>query len=572
MMLLFKRISYVVPLYFCIRVIFYFYNKDIFLESSSSEVILSLLYGLRFDLAGIVLLNLPFIISSLLLVNFQRFNKLLFVLLNFIGLAFLIVDVEFFQFLGKKMTFDIFDLGDDIAGQSSQLVFYYWKLFLLYIVGAVYIIKFYPYSNRNKKSIRDILSIKHIAASFLVLGLSFVAIRGGLQSRSIGPKEAFIFSNHTVGNLALNPVYTIIRSSLKESDERVKLYKTDLEAIEVLEKKLSFSTQNFTHPQKQNVVILILESFSYEYMEQGYTPYLSSLKDSSLFYKGYANGRRSIEALPSILLGLPSIASVPISQSAYQGNKFYSFPKYLKGYDYSFYHGGKNGTMGFDSFSKAIGFHDYFGLNEYPNKEHFDGAWGISDHHYLDYYRSELSKKKKPFVSALFTLSSHQPYIVPDEFKGKFPKGNLEVHETIGYTDNSIKVFFEKAKDEPWFENTLFVITADHTQKLETNKYNTELGRYSVPIIFYHPKINLNTHKKDRTVSHTDILPSVLDFLNVKHSPKILLGSSVFSNEVGVMFNKTASDFLVLEKDENIKNALTQYFINGLIKNNIYRQ
>lgn len=571
MKVLIKRILYLLPLYFAIRVVFYFYNQNLYIANTASQVLSALVYGVRFDIAAIVLLNLIFILSSLIFVNFERFNKSLFVILNLVGLSFLVVDIEFFQFLGKKMTFDIFGIGGDIASQSSQLIFYYWKLLVMYIVCSFYIIKFYPSKVKLKKSLKEIISLKNIVYSFLIIGVCFVAIRGGLQSRSIGPKEAFVFEDHSLGNLALNPVYTMIRSSLKKSEKTVSYFPKDEDSVNILKENLKFKVQEFNHQKKQNVVILILESFSYEYIKDGFAPFVSSLKNKSLYFEGYANGRRSIEALPSILVGVPSIASTPISQSAFQGNKFYSFANYLKGYEYSFYHGGKNGTMGFDSFTKAIGIENYFGLSEYPNKKHFDGSWGIFDHHYLEYFKNQLSAKKEPFISTLFTLSSHQPYSIPNEFKGRFDKGTLEIHETIGYSDNALKLFFESAQKTKWFNDTLFVITADHTQKLKSKEYNSDFGRYRVPVIFYHPRIDLNKFQSDRAVSHTDILPSILDFLDANHQPKILLGNSVFSNDNGHLFNKTTSSYLVLKKDEKLKDAFVQYFMNGLIKNNLYK-
>jgi len=569
---LFHRLLFLVPFYFFIRVIFYLYNIGLYENSSSIDVLASLFYGLRFDLAAITLLNLPFILISISLINFERLKRVIFIILNLIGFSFLIVDIEFFQFLGKKMTFDIFALQSDIATQSFQLIFYYWPLFLLYLTFSFFLIKFYPHRKLERIKLKKMISFKYLVLYFLTLVICFITIRGGLQSRSIGPKEAFIFKTHELGNLALNPVYTIIRSSLKESESVVSYYKSDNEAVLDIKKHISFYTQDFKHKQKQNVVIIILESFSYEYLEEGYAPFLTSLKDKSVFFEGYANGRRSIEILPSVMLGLPSVASVPISQSAFQGNKFYSFNHYLKNYDLSFYHGGKNGTMGFDYFSRSIGFKNYFGLNEFDKEGFFDGNWGIFDHAYLNYFSQELTKKKTPFLSTIFTLSSHQPYTIPKEFQGKFSRGKLEIHESIGYSDESLKNFFKKSEKEDWFQNTLFVITADHTQKLQSKKYNNQLGRYRVPIIFYHPTLNLDRFQKDRTASHVDILPSILDFLDAKVDKKILLGNSIFSNERGVLFNRDAGDFIILEKDKKIKKALEQYFINGLIKNDIYKE
>lgn len=566
---LFQRLILLLPIYFFIRVIFYFYNINIYKNFSFSEVFIPLLYGFRFDIATIFLSNLIFILVSLFLVNQERVKKTIFFLINLSFLVFLIVDLELFQFLGKKMTFDIFYLGDDIWGQGFQLIFYYWKLLLLYLFLSITLFKFYPSRKIEKISFKKTFSLKHLLSSFLILVISFFCLRGGFQSRSIGAKEAFVFQGHELGNLVLNPVYTLLRSALKKPEKKVEYFKTDDEVIEIIKKKIPFVSRKFDHSKKQNIIILILESFSYEYLENGYTPFLKTLERKSLFYKGFAGGRRSIEALPSILLGVPSVAKVALSQSAFQGNKFLSFTHYTNNYNSSFYHGGKNGTMGFDSFTRSIGFANYLGKNEYPNTEHFDGNWGIFDHHYLNYFSKELDKKHNPFFSVLFTLSSHQPYTIPKGFKGHFKKGKLEIHETIGYVDDALKNFFKTNQNKEWFKNTLFIITADHTQKLESNK--TELDLYRVPIIFYHPNMDLKQYQKKRIVSQSDILPSILDFLDIEPSKKILLGNSIFSNDKGFFFARSNESFLLYPEDKILKRALEQYFINGLIRNDIYK-
>jgi uncharacterized sulfatase len=544
------------------------FNTSLIEGASFFSTIASLVYGLRFDISAIVLSNILFILFSLVPIQASFYKKIkhaLYYIINIAAFVLITVDIEFFQFIGKKITFDVFFLTQDIKNQSFQLIFYYWKYFLIGLFMIIGFVKFSPKEYREPK-----ISLKRrFVYSFLILAVSFIGIRGGFQMRSMGAKDAFIFENKSLGNIALNPIYTILRTAGKKRDSLVK-YFSEEKVKEIILKNQSFHTTDFKRTNKRNVVILILESFSYEYVKAGYTPFLSSLKNKSLFYEGFANGRRSIEIMPSIFLGLPSIVSVPISQSSYQANTFYSLPMMLDEYDSSFYHGGKNGTMSFDSFAKSIGFKSYMGKNEYPNQDHFDGNWGIFDDKYFSYFVDELSKKKEPFISSVFGLSSHQPYTIPNEFKNKFKKGSLEIHESVGYVDEALRLFFEKARTKPWFKNTLFVITADHTSKLETKEYNSTLGRYRVPIVFYDPSHSLFQYKKDRNVSHVDILPSVLDYLDVEHKTKLLFGNSVFSNNRGVMLNKTASGFIFAPQNNELKRAYIQYGVNGLIRNNLY--
>ncbi len=444
------------------------------------------------------------------------------------------------------MTIDIFDMGEDIKDQSLQLIFYYWYLTLPSVLILIALWKFYPKShNENRVHLK---LYKTIPLGLLIIVLTFIGIRGGLQLRSISPKEAFIFDRYELGNLAINAAYTMVRSSGKKTLPIIKYYSSDQDAVKLITKARDFKNSKLNNP-KNNVLIIIIESFSQEYVNQGYAPFFSELSRKGLYFDiNFANGRRSLEALPSILAGIPSLVGKPIYQSQYQSNKFYGLPQILKdqGYSTYFFHGGKRGTMDFDAYTRSIGVDHYYGLEDYPNQSHFDGHWGVFDHHYLNYVGESLNKVQKPFVSTVFTLSSHQPYSIPKELKGRFPKGDLEIHESIGYVDYALKEFFKKIENESWFKDTLFVITADHTQKLVTKDFQNNIGRYRVPLLFYHPSQNFNSYPSQKITQHVDIMPSILDFLGVETNKKLLFGTSVFSDDRGRMLNFISGNYLYI--------------------------
>ena len=188
-----------------------------------------------------------------------------------------------------------------------------------------------------------------------------------------------------------------------------------------------------------------------------------------ILQNAYANGKRSIEGIPAIIGGIPALLSDPFITSAYSSNTITTIPSLLKqkGYTSTFFHGGTNGTMGFDNFSRSSGFDHYFGRTEYDNDDDFDGSWGIYDEPFLQQAALEIDKMKLPFLAVLFTLSSHHPYKIPDKYVNQFPEGTLPLHQSIAYADFSLKRFFETALKMSWFSNTLFVITADHTSSTE---------------------------------------------------------------------------------------------------------
>jgi phosphoglycerol transferase MdoB-like AlkP superfamily enzyme len=604
--LIVKRLALGLLLFPISRIIFYFYNTNYFGELDF-QFLKAFVYGVRFDLSTLLIVNILFISLSLVPVRYKAYKillKITFVISNFIAFSLNMGDAEFFKFNGKKLSLDILSMGNDASEQMFQLFLYYWDLSLISIVALIFIWKFYP---KEEKPFFDWKKVNIFLTPILgvfFLIITFIGIRGGIQMRSISAKQAFIFSDYKLGNLAINSVYTLVRSLDQDRLDQVSFFKTDEEAIQLLKKNISRNNK-FKGIEGSNVVLIILESLSQEYVDEGYAPFFNQISKSGLYFsKNMANGRRSIEALPSILAGVPSIIGKPIYQSQFQTNKFIGLPKVLKenGYDVSFFHGGKRGTMDFDSYTKSIGVDKYFGLEDYPNQDHFDGHWGIYDSYFFKFFSDYLDKTDKPFFSTIFSLSSHQPYTIPMEFNNKFPKGKLEIHESIGYIDNTLKNFFEVNSNKEWFENTLFIITADHTQKLNSKKFQNETGKYRVPLVFYHPKLDLSKLSNNKVTQHADILPSVLNFLNIEMKEFLLFGKSVFSDGEGRAINYIDGKFMYLSEnfflryqgnkffyynshfvlqskldqgqidDINELKALIQYTNNGMIKNKLYIQ
>ena len=112
--------------------------------------------------------------------------------------------------------------------------------------------------------------------------------------------------------------------------------------------------------------------------------------------------------------------------------------------------------MGFDNFAYAAGIDEYYGMNEYVKNKDFDGNWGIFDEEFLQFYATKLNSFKEPFVSSVFTLSSHHPYTIPEKYKGKFRKGPLKILEAVSYSDFSLRQFFKTASKMSWYENKTY--------------------------------------------------------------------------------------------------------------------
>jgi phosphoglycerol transferase MdoB-like AlkP superfamily enzyme len=153
-------------------------------------------------------------------------------------------------------------------------------------------------------------------------------------------------------------------------------------------------------------------------------------------------------------------------------------------------------------------------MTEYNNDKDFDGCWGIWDEKFFHFVKNKISEKKKPFLATIFSVSSHAPFEIPREYKQKFKEGNVPLHKCIRYSDYSLKKFFEEASKEHWYNNTLFVITGDHSNQIYYDEYFKTLNRTAVPILFYIPG-NPNFKGVDNEWSqHIDIYPTILDIID----------------------------------------------------------
>jgi phosphoglycerol transferase MdoB-like AlkP superfamily enzyme len=197
----------------------------------------------------------------------------------------------------------------------------------------------------------------------------------------------------------------------------------------------------------KNIVMLILEGFNYENMkflnaslQRSYTPFLDSLTNDALVCtNAFANGRKSIDAIPSLFISVPSLIQ-SYAVTTYSTDYTYGLPKILDslGYHTAFLHGAPNTSMGIRAVSRLCGIKDYYGKDEYDNDEHFDGAWGIWDEHFLQFAAEKIGQLPQPFFANVFTLSSHHPFLLPDEYKDIFNQGNPR-QNVIEYTDMALR-------------------------------------------------------------------------------------------------------------------------------------
>jgi phosphoglycerol transferase MdoB-like AlkP superfamily enzyme len=626
--LLLRRFGLLMGLYLLLRLGFYCFNFSTFRGIGLGSVLLAFWHGFRFDIVALLWLNLPLVLASLLVpVRARRGQKLvrgLYVVLNVPGIVVNVIDWEYFKFIGRRTSNELHTMGDDVFRQAGQLLAHYWFLTLPVLLLALLLWALCPMPGPSAPDPRP--SGRRVAqwgTEFVLLaGFVVLGIRGGLQLKPLRPGAAFEQQPAILGHLALNSTFTLLKAVDLPSTERLRYFANDATLRQALHAQ-PLPRRPTPAQRPANVVVLLLESFGSEYTGiendgHGYTPFFDSLATHGgvLFRDNYANGRRSIEALPAVLAGLPSLLEEPFITSSFQTNEVHGLGEILSrhGYTTAMYHGATNGTMGFDMFAGLAGMQHYYGLSQYPQAEKspdYDGHWGIFDEPYLQYFSQQLSTTKQPFLATLFTLSAHDPFTLPASYKGRFPKGTEPIHPTIAYTDMALRRFFAAASRQPWYANTVFILTADHTSQSDRSGYQNTLGYQKTPLLIFRPGQNLPPANVHRITQQADVPATVLDLLGLHQEQQSLLpfGASAFDSAgTGrAIFSSGGSYFLVhtdfvtelradnsvalypyqthfipnepvpdpapalVKKYGNELRALLQFYVNGLVDNSLYK-
>jgi phosphoglycerol transferase MdoB-like AlkP superfamily enzyme len=583
-LLLLKRLLLLVLIYQVSRVLFYFMNAGSFQNFNLK----TLKGGLLFDLAAIAYLNLIFVVAYLIPGNFkytltyQKRLKISFYTLNLLFIATNFIDIIYYRFTGKRSTFSMITakgMEHEILGLIPSFLMQFWYIGVAFLIFSVLFWKLLP----NFKQINPIEKlqkndlIKQCAFLILALAIGLLISRGGFRKKPLKIVDAVVYGELGNSSLILNTPFCILKTLAKKEDIEKVHYFDDKELNSIYNPIINLNPSNPI--TKKNVVVIILESFGNENVGRGYTPFLDSLITKSYYFKnGFANGIASIDAVPSILSSIPSLMNNSFISSGFALNKIHGLPIILEkeGYNTSFFHGAFNGSQNFDQYAKVAGFDHYFGKDEYVGKESFDGKWGIYDEEFMQYFCGKLSSFKQPFFSSLFTISSHNPYKIPEKYKGKFPKGNTKIQESIGYTDFSLSQFFKTAKKQGWYNNTLFVLSSDHTSSGGDQAIDkTMLGRYRIPILFFDPSDPKFVGVNENNFQQIDIMPSILDYLNIKTN-MVSFGKSFRSkNNFVVYYNQGTyyyiQDDYYLAFANNQPIGLYNWKKDILLKNNLLK-
>lgn len=507
------------------RVIFVLDNWDSFNYLTVTDFLRLCRGGLLFDTSAVAYSNILYVLLVFFPCHlkerpgYYKFVKWVFVIINLVMLAMNLMDSGYFPFSNQRTTTSIFAQfanEDNIVGILLIESLRSWYLVVAFAVMAFGLWRLYrtPGYVPSGKIVYYMMSL----LAFVVFSFAaVVGIRGGIGKaiRPITLSNANHFTKRPAeAAVVLNTPFSFIRTIGTEYFT-VRSYFTDIGQMQAIYNPMHTpSKQEEFRPM--NVVQIILESNSMEYYGRGFTPFLDSLRNESLTsMNSFANGRISIDAMASVLSSIPRMGeSFILTPSAL--NPITSAAGELgrnKGYHTAFFHGAQENSMGFKAYSQSVGYKEYYGRESYGNDADFDGHWSIWDEEFLQFYAQKINSFPEPFAAAVFTATSHHPYVIPEKYMDIYKEGTLPIHKCIAYTDMSVRRFFETASRMPWYENTLFVICADHTNAVEFPEYGTEAGRYKVPIMFYIPDGSLKK-MMEGTIQQIDIMPTILGILN----------------------------------------------------------
>ena len=542
--------------------------------------------GLVFDTSAILYTNALYIVLMLFPLHwkehavYHRICKWLYIIVNGVSLLVNLMDAVYFRYTMRRTTttvFGEFQNEENLSGIFATELLRHWYLVLLFVLVIVGLWKLYAMPTWKADKSRGIRGygsyyLACLLSLLVIAPLCVAGMRGGFTT-AVRPITISNANQYTArpadAALVLNTPFSLIRTIGKDVFV-VPHYFESREEMEAVFSPVHIPQDSLPEFSRKNVVVLIVESFGREYIGalnktlddgnyKGYTPCVDSLISQSTTFKwSYCNGRKSIDGMPSILSSIPMFVE-PFILTPASMNQVSGIADVLgqEGYQTAFFHGAQRGSMGFMAFAHRTGFQDYYGREDYDadarfgNDEDFDGTWAIWDEPFLQYYCTKMSEMKQPFMTAVFTASSHHPYAIPEKYREIYPEEGIIMHKCIRYTDMAIGRFFETARRQPWFENTIFVLTSDHTNMSDHAEYQTDLGGFASPIIIYDPSHPVG-EMQEKIAQQIDILPTVLGMLGYD--------KPFFGFGIDVLNTPAEETWAV-----NYLNGIYQYVKNGYI-------
>ncbi len=513
--------------------------------------------GLFFDLVNASYFIVPFVLYLWLTPNrffVKKWHHYLTYGVFFFFVAALLFDAVsewfFWDEFSARFNFiavDYLVYTTEVVGNIRQSYPIEWIVVVILLIAVVIVFLLRPYIDLSSA-----YSIRFKRRTPIALGLLAFPV---IFFFSINNKMHKFSSNAFVNELSGNGLYELFAAYLNNELDYEQFYSKieNEKAFELIKSLLATPESKFTNTsnsniereiispgeeKKLNVVMISIESFSADFMgtfgnTQGITPFLDSLANHSLlFTRLYATGTRTVRGLEALSLCIPPTPGQSIVRRPHNENLFSLGQVFSdKGYESKYIYGGYGyfDNMGY-----------FFSNNGYEVDDRskiadedidYENIWGVADENLFTLAEKEIDntyQKGKPVYAHIMTTSNHRPFTYPD---GRIDIPSHTNREgAVKYTDYSIRKFINECKSKPWFDNTVFIITADHCAS-SAGKTELPVNKYHIPMLIYSPK-NIAVGKMERLMSQIDLGPTVLGLLNFSYTSKFF-GYDIFKLEAG---------------------------------------
>ena len=527
-----------------------------YFEQSLASLAGSFWYGLRFDFSiTAALLAIPSLLL-MLPVPLARKNgwvKMVWALMMLIMISsafLLIADIIYFEYVQRHIGRELVMLADDMGFVIDMVLNQYRVHFLifLFVMGLLWKGSMWLFSKPLFQSNQRFSWIRG-GAGFIASVLVLVVIaRGGFGGKPIQSIDAYADGNEKKANLVLNGVFTAIHTSRKSKsikyaffNDEEKLRLGPLFGIDTTSKhpfQREYSDNKLTG---KNIVILFLESWGQRYVDAlagnnfGVTPNMDKLVEDSLVFENfYAAGQRSAYGIQATLTGIPIIQGFPYLGAGLEVSRISRLGALAgrNGYSSVMMQTSLRHSLRLNSIALGTGFDIFYGQEDFPivldypdpASAHF--GW---DYEMLHFFKNEADKINTPFLSFLFTGTTHEPYAEPPKELQKYPHGedhDQDFLNEIFYSDWAIGEFFRNARKSTWFKDTVFIITADHARGGDADEMH---GQFRIPLLIYSPGY-IQPGRRTEVASQLNLMATAVDLMGISE-PFSAMGESLLRTE-----------------------------------------
>ena len=516
------------------RVVFMLYHMDKTSQLSVGTILSAMWYGLRMDLSVAAYIVAPVCVFVLFGLIIDFFNRLLIykiytfvVLLLVFLLSF--VDLEIYKQWGFRI--DNTPLKFLSTPREAFASISHLPLFLL---AAVFLLGFGLFCFLFNKVLKRIFytatkRYRLITALFIIvfMGCLIIPIRGGFQLAPLNQSSVYFSTNNYANHAAINASWNFLHSLVSKgsSGKNPYQYLAQQKVKQVTDSLYSaqgatLQVIDTTHSQQVNFIFIVWESFTEKAL--GHTidgkevlPYFNLLLKNGIYFSNvYASGDRTNKGIPAILSGYPAMPNTTIIHSPGKSQKLQVLSKFFRerGYSTPFFYGGEPEFANIKSYLLYGGFDPITGKDDFEAKD-MNSKWGAHDGVVMKRVIADINKTKQPFFATWLTLTSHEPFEtpVPTVFDGN--DNTSKFLNSLHYTDQVVYDFIQECTKQPWWDNTVIVITGDHGHPLPAS--GNKADEFHIPMLWLGGALNRTGLVIDKVVSQLDIATTLIRQLNV---------------------------------------------------------